>query len=115
MKFFDYLMNLASVGKVNVYINDKIEGKLNGEFPTEDFTGMFLRLKKGKEPEIHNFDIVTNYRYNLLKPFKFEKILDVPMDKYFYSTFDKISDIQLLINEIFFSKYLVIFKFIYAP
>lgn len=48
-KFFDYLMNLASVGKVNVYIDDnKIQGNLNGEFLTEDFTGMFLRLKKGK-------------------------------------------------------------------
>ena len=108
-KFFDYLMNLASVGKVNVYINDdnKIEAKLNGEFPTENFTGMLLRLKKGKEPEIHNFDIVTNYRYDLLKPFKFEKILDVPMDKYSYSTFNTILDIQVLVNEIFFSKYLI--------
>lgn len=108
-KFFDYLMNLASVGKVNVYINDEtIVGKLNGELPTENFTGMLLRLKKGKtEVEVNNFDIVTNYRYDLLKPFKFEKILDVPMNKYSYSTFNTISDIQELINEIFFSEYLV--------
>lgn len=110
-KFFDYLMNNVSSGKVNLYVNDNIKGIENGKLPEEDFTGMLLRLKKGKEVEIQGFDIVTNYKYNLIKKFDFKNILQVSTEKYpythSYSQYDNVAQIQTLINEIFFKKYLI--------
>ena len=74
-KFFEYLMNMASVGKVNIYIDDKITALPNGESIDRDFQGVFIRLQKGKEVEIHDYDVITKYRYTLRKPFKYKNIL----------------------------------------
>ena len=54
-KFFDYLMNFAVMGKVNIYIdtdNNEIHPYENGDMPDENCNGIFLRIKKGKEVEI---------------------------------------------------------------
>lgn len=113
-KFFDYLMNFAVVGKVNVYIdntNNEIRAYENGELPDKNFNGIFLRLKKGKEVEIHDYDIITRYKPNLTKKFEFKNILkieqsskNVSVQKYDKSR--KIEYIQQIINEVFFSKFL---------
>lgn len=113
-KFFDYLMNFAVVGKVNVYIdntNNEIRAHENGELPDKNFNGIFLRLKKGKEVEIHDYDIITGYKPNLAKKFEFKNILkidqsskNVSVQKYDKSR--KIEYIQQIINEVFFSKFL---------
>lgn len=113
-KFFDYLMNFAVVGKVNVYIdttNNEIRAYENGELPDKNYNGIFLRLKKGKEVEIHDYDVITGYKPNLSKKFEFKNILkidqnskNVSVQKYDES--GKIEYIQQIINEVFFSKFL---------
>lgn len=113
-KFFDYLMNYAAIGKVNVYIdsfNNEINAYENGELPDKDFNGIFLRLKKGKEVEIHDYDIITGYKPNLNKKFEFKNILkldqrskSISIQK--YGNWGKVRDIQDRINEVFFSKFL---------
>lgn len=114
-KFFDYLMNYAAIGKVNVYIdnvNNKIKAYENGELPDKDFYGIFLRLKKGSEVEIHDYDIITGYKSNLSKKFKFRNILKIDQDlnniyMQKYGEWSKVKDIQQILNEVFFSKFLI--------
>lgn len=113
-KFFDYLMNFAVVGKVNVYvsnIDNEIKAYENGELPDKSFSGIFLRLKKGKEVEIHDYDIITGYKPDLAKKLDFKNILkidqtskNVSVQK--YGKWGKLEDIQQIINEVFFSKFL---------
>ncbi len=57
-KFFDFLMNQAAAGKVNVYIDHNHGIRALGynemldPMDDEDFSGIYLRIKKGKEVEI---------------------------------------------------------------
>ncbi|MEG1004161.1 MAG: type I-B CRISPR-associated protein Cas8b/Csh1 [Clostridium sp.] len=111
-KFFDHLMNLATVDKFNVYINDDIKGYKNGELLDEDFTGTFLRIQKGKEVEIHETDIITGYKCNLSKKFIFKNILDMDLIKtkniYKYGVeVNTLKGMQEIINEVLFSKFLM--------
>lgn len=113
-KFFDYLMNYATIGKVNIYIdnvNNEIKAYKNGELPDKDFKGIFLRLKKGKEVEIHDYDIITAYKPILSKKFTFKNILQINQSSQKvsiqnYNVFGKVEDIQQILNEVFFSKFL---------
>ena len=71
-------MNFASEGKINIYFNeDGIQALKNGELIDSDFEGKYMRIKKGKEVEIHSYDLVTSYKYKLPKVFKFKNILDI--------------------------------------
>ncbi|OOM81334.1 type I-B CRISPR-associated protein Cas8b/Csh1 [Clostridium sp. BL-8] len=115
-KFFDYLMNFAALGKVNVYIdnlNNKIEPYENGKLPDTTFKGIFIRIKKGKEVEILDYDIITDYKSNLAKKFNFKNILDVDQSsknisiQNYDDKIGKLKDIQQILNEVFFSKFLV--------
>ena len=114
-KLFDYLMNLAAIGKVNIYIdsdNNEIRGYENGKLPDKDFNGIFLRLKKGKEVEIHDYDIITSYKHNLFKKFKFKNILQIDQSSknvsiQKYGEWGKVEDVQQILNEVFFSKFLI--------
>lgn len=116
-EFFDYLMNEVSFGKVNVFIDlDKktIDVKENGKLPENDFNGLFLRLKKAKEVEIHDFDTITSYKSVLKKDLCFKNILELDLDnklnqKYveFYKNLKKKEDVQKTLDEIFFSSYLI--------
>lgn len=67
-KFFDYLMNEASQGKTNVYIDDDIRC-FNDNEKNKDigygFNGYFIRIQKGKELEIKDFDKVLNYHEDI--------------------------------------------------
>ena len=50
--FFDYMMNLASAGKYDVYVdtvNKKILAYGPKEIPQDIEAGYYLRIKKGKE------------------------------------------------------------------
>lgn len=112
-EFFDYLMNEVSVGKVNVFIdieNKKIKAYKNGELPKDDFSGLFLRLKKGKEVEIHEYDVITAYTNNLKRSIEFKNILNVDLEKVSTQKYGKLStkeDLQNVLNEVFFSKFLM--------
>ena len=110
-KFFDYLLNLASKGQVNVYINDiDIKSFKNDDMiDDKDFNGIYMRIKKGKELEIQSYDLITSYKYLLKKPFKLQNILDLS-DKYIDNEYEECGDrkkFQSVINNVLFSKYLV--------
>ncbi|MDQ0461493.1 type I-B CRISPR-associated protein Cas8b/Csh1 [Clostridium sardiniense] len=109
-KIFDYLMNLASIGITNIYINDKeIKAIKNGELiDEEDFSGIYLRIQKGKEVEIIDSDTINSYNNNI-KPMNFENILqgDIKNLKQSYGEINTIHEMQRLINEVFFSKFLI--------
>ena len=71
-KFFEYLMNLASQGKNNVYIDELlIKGIKNDEFlkyeerEKDRFSGVYLRIQKGKEVEIIDYSTVIDYQMKL--------------------------------------------------
>lgn len=112
-KVFDYLYNLACMGFNNIYIDDSVHYKRSNESINGDFSGIYLRIKKGKELEILDFEIISSYKENLNKPFNFENILGENYDtlwknvKIEYGIKKKLDDIEKLINEVIFSKYLI--------
>lgn len=110
-KFFEYLMNNAIKNNLNIYLNeDGIRSCKNGELLESDFKGMYIRIKRGTELEIHSYDLVTSYKYKLNKQIYFKDILnlkdktktDIP-----YGICKNKKDLQLIIDNIFFSKYLM--------
>ncbi|GAA0182519.1 hypothetical protein SH2C18_48860 [Clostridium sediminicola] len=108
-KFFDYLMNQAAAGKVNIYIdNDGIYPIGNKSSLEEDFNGIFLRIQKGKEVEIQDYDIISNYNPKLKKVFGYKNILGIDYDrlKASYEPIKTLEGMQITINEIMFSKFL---------
>lgn len=110
-KFFDYLMNFATEGNVNIYIGNKIEVGENGKLPSDEFYGNFLRVKKGKELEIIAFDKIVGYKEELTKKVNYKNLLGVNIiineDEVKYGEYGSKKVIQKLINEVFFSKYLI--------
>nr|WP_246517095.1 type I-B CRISPR-associated protein Cas8b/Csh1 [Clostridium aciditolerans] len=108
-KFFDYLMNQVAAGKTNIYIGDNIVALKNGETPEKDFRGMYFRIKKGKEVEIHDFDIIPRYSPKLGDPFQYKNVLnaDNKILKQEYDIFSTIGKMQSIINEVFFSNFLI--------
>lgn len=112
-KIFDYLYNLACMGFNNIYVDDSVHYKRSNESVDRDFNGIYLRIKKGKELEILDFEIISAYKENLDKPFNFENILGESYDilgkntEIEYGVKRKRGDIHKLIDEIIFSKYLI--------
>ncbi|EJO5347122.1 type I-B CRISPR-associated protein Cas8b/Csh1 [Clostridium botulinum] len=106
-KFFDYLMNQACMGKSNIYINEKeIKSLFNNEMLDNDFMGYYLRIKKGKEVEIYNFDTIVSYKSNIT-PLKIENALQLRKSNIVYDKIQKLESLKNIINEVFFSKFLV--------
>ena len=117
-QFFEYLMNLASDGKNNVYVdivNNKIEAYGDKE-EREKFAGIeagyYLRIQKGKELEIQAQDNLVNYQDKLLLNFNYQDFFKMNVENYPEYTKDigihsKRTSVGRLINEIFFSKYLL--------
>lgn len=110
-KLFDYLMGFASKGKVNVYIDAdhlRIRGYSNTEEPQGLENGYFLRLKKGKEVEIHQGDIISNYNTNLQPVFYLRNGIGIPdktLEKYdiqYNTSHDKLWMLKGLIDQTFF-------------
>lgn len=110
-KFFDFLLNKANLGKVNIYLNDEeIIANENGKILERDFNGIFLRIKKGKELEIQGSDIITNYKPNLMNMFNFKNILGDELEEKsenLYGEFGERNRLQEAIDNILFSKYLI--------
>jgi len=110
-KFFDYLLNEVTLGKVNIYLDENgIIALKSGDMPKRDFEGLFIRIKKGKEVEILGYDVITNYKLNLPKKFNFKNALgDELDDKSFelYGTCGNRKRMQEVIDNVYFSKYLI--------
>lgn len=102
-QFFDYLMNQVSIGKTNIYIDEeKIQAMSNDKMPDSDFSGYYLRIKKGKEVEIHDFDNVVSYKTNI-RPFELQNVLELGKSKITqYGEIKKLKSLKELINEVFF-------------
>lgn len=107
-KFFDYLMNQASTGKVNIYMGNGIETLDNKSSLDDKFNGIFLRLKKGKEVEIQDYDIISNYNPKLRKVFDYNNVMGMDYDKLkgTYGSIKTLNGMHTIINEIMFSKFL---------
>src|SRR6056297_805343 len=107
-KLFDFLKNNVLAGRHNIYIGDKIRSIKRGEFLEDSFDGMFVRLKKGKEVEIIDFDIVTHYNPKLTKIFEFNNILGVDFNSLTteYGKIKTLKNLNHKMNEILFNKYL---------
>ena len=117
-QFFEYLMNLASDGKNNVYVdivNNKIVAYGDKE-EREKFAGIeagyYLRIQKGKELEIQAQDNLVNYQDKLLLNFNYQDFFKMNIEKYpeymkDIGIYTKRTDVGKLINNIFFSKYLL--------
>lgn len=120
-QFFEYLMNFAAQGKNNVYV-DTINNTISAytdkaerdNFPGIE-AGYYLRIQKGKELEIQVQDNISNYRNELKIAFEYQDFLAVKdiqhenIEEYkkAYKIYTKRSEIGNLINEVFFSKYLI--------
>lgn len=114
-QFFDYLMNLVSSGKYQVYVDTerkKISGYANGDAPDHVESGYYFRLRKGKtEAEIYDQDIIPGYQRKLPVPFCFKNYLGCehehkPEYKDRYQIYDDRIAVGKVIDEVFFSKFL---------
>lgn len=111
-KVLDYLYNLASMGYNNIYIDEEIHYKKNNEKIEKDFAGIYFRIQKGKELEIHEFDVISAYKEKLGKKFIYKNFLDNDYELLYksytgqYGEKNTLTDIELLIDEVLFSKYL---------
>lgn len=107
-KLFDYLYNLGNAGYTMIYINDEtIKSIKSKEYMDKDFSGMFLRIKKGKELEIIDMDFITGYSTNI-SPLKVKNVLDVETGKegMVYTIYHELYLVHNLVNEILFRKWL---------
>ncbi len=113
-EFFDYLINEVSVGKLNIFIDmdqKNIYPCADGDLPNTDFeNGLFLRLMKGFEVEIHNFDTIVSYKMKLRKSLDMKNILGLNLEKAPNQKYGLIKDkkvLQNVLDEVFFNKCLI--------
>lgn len=113
-KFFDYLYNYANQGKTNVYFStdstdpDPIYPYESSQAHTKNFNGYFLRIQKGKELEIRDYDLITGYS-PALDQFTIHQAIHLPKDAHSDLTYGDSLDlksVQHLINTTFFRKFL---------
>ncbi len=111
-KFFDYLFNNVCEGKTNVYIgNGAIECLSNAEDLHKEFSGYFLRIKKGKEIEILDSDTIVGLN-NKLNGLFIDTVIPIDYTKFKgalsdgYGEIKEIHILKSLINDIYFNKFL---------
>lgn len=105
-KFFDYLYNQAVQYKTNIYLSkDEMIPLRNDEMLNRKFQGYYLRLKKGKEIEIQDFDAIPSYN-TTISPVYFKNIIKIEKSELEYKTVYSLQELSQMINEIFFSKFL---------
>lgn len=122
-KFYDYLYNLVNNGVNNVYfdITNKIikplykdeETKRHKEKVEKGLRAYYLRIQKGKEVEIHDFDIITNYNTEITALEIKEEIVNENIrvkSKLLENGGKKVTSIyslEKLVDRIYFNKFLV--------
>lgn len=109
-KFIDYLYNEACNRKTNIYINEEnIKACESNEAPEEAFKGYFLRIKKGKELEIHEFDTIADYNpkiidLNINQVIPVKDFLNSKIEyKLQYGSVNLLKELKAIINTVFFS------------
>jgi CRISPR-associated protein Csh1 len=112
-KLFDYLHNYASDSKYNVYFDEQkfyvCDDKELFLRKHSKFQGGYLRIKKGTELEIHDYDTVS-YSDKKISAIKVRNVLDVNYQGIEtglnYGKVENIDDVSGMINEIYFNKFL---------
>lgn len=112
--FFQYLLNLASAGKLDIYIdtvNDEIHACRPSENPGDISGGYYLSVRKGKELEIQYQDNIIGYHQDLIIPFEFKNIAEFKHDIHpeystKYCTYYTRYELGHLISEVLFSNFL---------
>ena len=109
-RFFDYLWGHACKGNVNVYVNFENEDIIAIPDKSRDIPnikdGLYLRIKKGKEVEIVDSDVVIALSRNLSKTFYFKEILKGMNDEPLYGACTETVQLAAVIDEVFFDKFL---------
>ncbi len=113
-KFFDYLMGKASTGMTHVYVDLKKEEFIfckPNEFTNKFTYGYYLRIQKGKEVEVHNFDSIPRYSYYLDQVFEFKQVIPIPVKVMAtlttsYGTKNNLGEMEKMIDDVFFGKWL---------
>lgn len=109
-RFFDYLYGQASIGNVNIYFDfDKkeifaIPDKCD---PPQVESGLYLRVKKGKEVEILECDTIISLNSNLQPTFYYKPILEGKDDLLSGRECNSRSKLAAVIDEVFFGKMLM--------
>nr|WP_320024517.1 CRISPR-associated protein Cse4 [uncultured Acetobacterium sp.] len=113
-KFFDYLYNYANQGKTNVYFStdsddlDPIYPYESNQAHSKNLNGYFLRIQKGKELEIRDYDLITGYSPDL-DHFVIQQAIPIPKDAHSDLTYKdnlNLKSVQHIINTTFFRKFL---------
>lgn len=113
-KFFDYLYNYANQGKTNVYFStdsndpDPIYPYESSQAHSKNLNGYFLRIQKGKELEIRDYDLITGYSPDL-DHFVIQQAIPIPEDAHSDLTYGdnlNLKSVQHVINTTFFRKFL---------
>ncbi len=109
-RFFDYLWGCACKGNVNIYIDfDKNDIRAlpdKGAILPAIGSGMYLRIRKGKEVEILDCDTVLDLGPNLKKKFCYKDILKSRDGSSEYQECRKRVEFAALIDEMGFGKQL---------
>lgn len=122
-KFYDYLYNLANKGVNNVYfdITNKTikplykdeETKRHKENPEKHLRAYYIRIQKGKEVELHDFDIITDYNTEITGLEVKEEIVNenIRVKSELLKNGDRavtsIYSLEKLVDRIYFNKFLI--------
>lgn len=85
---------------------DGIKALDNTETLTRDFKGYFIRIKKGMEVEIQDFDNITEYS-NEIKHLYLRNVLEFEKTKLEYGKISTLKNLKSIINEVFFNSFLL--------
>lgn len=106
-KFFDYLNNMATKGHVNLYFGeDDVQTFDNLGTPESKFSGYFLRIQKGMEPEIHDYDVITSFN-DEIRPICIKNVLRIKQSDLEYGTIHTLGNLKHIINSVLFKKFLL--------
>lgn len=114
-KFFDYLNGKAARGYTQVYIDledDRFIFCKTKEHAMNFNYGFYIKMQKGKEVELHNFDIIPKYNYNLERPFYLKEIIELTSGdrkntQVEYGPRKDLGEMERTINDILFGKWLI--------
>lgn len=108
-RFFDYLYGQASIGNVNIYFDfdeKEIFAIPDRSSPPYIESGLYLRIKKGKEVEVLECDAVFSLNSNLQQTFYYKPILEGKDDLLSGRECNTRSELAAVVDEVFFGKML---------
>lgn len=115
-RFMEYLSSQAAKGNYNVYIdfdNKTIQCIQDRDVANDMESGIYFRIIQGKtEVEIHSFERITGFNNNLRPAFQMKEIFTFgeKMKEVYsnaYGTKYALRDVEMLVNEGLFGKYLI--------